>query len=68
VLGLRQIPADAEIANAVLLRKPSGYYLHVTCYLPKDSRTSPNPIDKDIGIDFGVQLEVDIIQRDEDGL
>jgi len=54
VLGLRQIPADAEIANAVLLRKPSGYYLHVTCYLPKDSRTSPNPIDKDIGIDFGV--------------
>jgi len=49
VLGLHQIPADAEIANAVLLRKPSGYYLHVTCYLPKDSRTSPNPIDKDIG-------------------
>jgi len=26
----------------------------VTCYLPKDSRTSPNPVDKDIGIDFGV--------------
>ena len=54
VLGLHQIPADAEIANAVLLRKPNGYYLHVTCYLPKDSRTSPNPVDKDIGIDFGV--------------
>jgi len=58
VLGLRQIPADAEIANAVLLRKPSGYYLHVTCYLPKDSRTSPNPIDKDIGIDFGVSSKL----------
>jgi putative transposase len=54
VLGLHQIPADAEIANAVLVRKPSGYYLHVTCYLPKDSRTSPNPVGKDIGIDFGV--------------
>ncbi len=54
VLGLHQIPRDAEIANAVLVRKPSGYYLHVTCYLPKDSRTSPNPVGKDIGIDFGV--------------
>ena len=54
VLGLRQIPLDAEIANAVLVRKPSGFYLHVTCYLPKNSRTSFNPAGKDIGIDFGV--------------
>jgi putative transposase len=54
VLGLHQIPADAEIANAVLVRKPSGYYLHVACYLPKDSRTSPSPVDRNIGVDFGV--------------
>lgn len=54
VLGLHQIPENAEIANAVLVRKPSGYYLHVTCYLPKDSYTSPNPVGKEIGIDFGV--------------
>jgi len=62
VLGLRQIPADAEIANAVLLRKPSGYYLHVTCYLPKDSRTSRIRSIKTSDRLWG-QLEVDIIQR-----
>ncbi len=54
ILGLHQIPSEAEIANAVLVRKPSGYYLHVTCCLPKDSHTSLNPVSKDIGIDFGV--------------
>jgi putative transposase len=57
-LGLHQIPADAEIANAVLVRKPCGYYLHVTCYLPKDSQASPNPVGKAIGIDFGVSSKL----------
>jgi len=42
VLGLHQIPRGVEIAGAVLVRKPSGYYLHVTCYLPKGD--SPKPI------------------------
>jgi len=58
VLGLHQIPAEAEIANAVLVRKSSGYYLHVTCYLPKDSHTSLNSVGKDIGIDFGVSSKL----------
>ncbi|HBT39779.1 MAG TPA: transposase, partial [Pseudothermotoga sp.] len=48
-----QIPDNAEIANAVLVSKPSGYYLHVTCYLPKDS-LQKEPIGEAIGIDFGV--------------
>jgi len=52
VLGLRQIPADVEIANAVLVRKPCGYYLHVTCYLLKDGHAYL--VGKDIGVDFGV--------------
>lgn len=30
VLGLHQIPCDAEIASTLLIRKPSGCYLHVT--------------------------------------
>ncbi|RTI13562.1 hypothetical protein, partial [Thermus scotoductus] len=42
VLGLHQIPRGVEIAGAVLVRKPSGYYLHVTCYLAKGD--SPKPI------------------------
>lgn len=36
VLGGHQIPKDAEIANAYLVRKPSGIYLHVVCYVAKD--------------------------------
>jgi len=58
VLGLHQIPADAEIANAVLVRKPSGYYLHVTCYLSKDSCAPPPKIDKEVGIDFGISSKL----------
>lgn len=58
VLGLHQIPADAEIANTGLVRKPSGYYLHVTCYLPKDSCAPPSKIEKDVGIDFGISSKL----------
>ncbi|MCD6546191.1 MAG: transposase, partial [Thermotogae bacterium] len=36
VLGGHQIPKDAEIANAYLVRKPSGICLHVVCYVAKD--------------------------------
>jgi len=57
VLGLCQIPPEAEIANAVLVRKPSGYYLHVTCYLPRE-HFSREPVGKSIGIDFGVDSKL----------
>ena len=58
VLGLHQIPEDAEIANAVLVRRPSGYYLHVTCYRSKERCASPEPIGGAIGIDFGVSSKL----------
>jgi putative transposase len=53
ILGLHQIPSGAEIANAVLVRKPSGYYLHVTCYLPGE-HFRREPVAEAVGIDFGV--------------
>jgi len=53
VLGLHQIPEDAEIANAILVRKPSGYYLHVTCYLSRE-HFKREFIGEAVGIDFGV--------------
>ncbi len=53
VLGLHQIPPGAEVASAVLVRKPSGYYLHVTCYLPKE-HFCREPVAGAVGIDFGV--------------
>jgi putative transposase len=57
VLGFHQIPHNAEIANAVLVRKPSGYYLHVTCYIPKEQGFS-EPIGEVIAIDFGVHSKL----------
>jgi putative transposase len=57
VLGLRQIPPQAEIASAVLVRKPSGYYLHVTCYVPKES-FSRQIIGEAVAVDFGVHAKL----------
>lgn len=57
---LRKLPADAEIANAVLISKPSGYYLNVTAYIPLVREDSPESIeqalaDMDVtGLDAGV--------------
>jgi putative transposase len=57
ILGLHQIPENAEIANAVLVRKPSGYYLHVTCYLSKE-HFKREPIGEAVGIDFGIDTKI----------
>ena len=51
VRGLEQIPEDAEIANAKFIRKASGLYFHITCYVPKEEKYIPN---RSIGIDFGI--------------
>lgn len=52
VLGLDQIPEQAELANANLVRKPSGYYLKVTCFVPKEQKLESG---KSIGLDFGIK-------------
>jgi len=57
ILGLHQIPENAEIANGVLVRKPSGYYLHITCYLPKE-HFKRKPIREAVGIDFGIDTKI----------
>ena len=53
VRGLQQIPQDAEIATAILNRKPDGYYVHLTVFIPitvdTDWETAP-----DVGIDLGI--------------
>lgn len=55
ILGLRQIPEDCEIASAVLLRKPKGFYLHVTTYQDK---AKVSDINKPVSIDFGIENKV----------
>jgi len=52
IKGLKQIPKEAEFANANLIRKPSGYYLKVTCFLLKENKEISKEI---IGIDFGIK-------------
>jgi len=52
VRGLKQISAEAEICNAKMVRKASGLYFFVTCYIPK---TEPVITGKKVGIDFGIQ-------------
>jgi len=53
VLGLHQIPQDCEIANAQLIKKPSGYYVYLTCYVKKE-HFERDKVGTAIGIDFGV--------------
>ena len=50
--GLKQIPINSEFANAKLIRKPSGYYVQVTCYIPR-KEIKKNGLG--IGFDFGIK-------------
>ena len=53
--GLEQFAdnPNAEIANAKLLKKPDGYYIHWTVYIFKDKLPVIQRKDEVIGIDFG---------------
>lgn len=62
VKGLRQIPDDAEICNAELIRKASGYYIHVVTYVPKEIKQTTG---KQIGLDFGIKSNITLWQRCE---
>lgn len=52
VRGLKQIPDDAEFANATLVRKASGLYFYITCYIPVTASVKTG---KSAGIDFGIE-------------
>ncbi len=61
VLGLHQIPKNAELAEAQLIKKPSGYYLHIVCYLLKEEvlkEIGERQLKEPIGIDLGVKHQL----------
>jgi len=61
VLGLHQLPKESEIANGLLVKKPSGYYLYVVCYLPKEkvlSEIKEKQLKEPIGIDLGIKHQL----------
>ena len=51
VHGLGQIPENADIANARLVRKPSGLYFHITTYSEEEER---KPTSNTGACDFGI--------------
>lgn len=51
VKGLKQIPKDAEITNAKLVRRVNGLYLYITCFVKKEEKAQTN---RKVGIDFGI--------------
>ena len=58
VFGMEQIPAGAECANAKLVKKPSGIYLMLTCYIQRHEGTAETEKKPDIGLDFGIKTTV----------
>jgi len=55
VVGLEQMPAEAEIACATLVRKVNDFYFKITTYTAKQEKVVPNA---SIGIDFGCQTQM----------
>ena len=58
VFGMEQIPGDAEYANAKLMKRPSGIYLKLTCYIPKHEEDVKPENKADIGLDFGIKTTI----------
>ena len=58
VFGMDQIPSDAEFANAKLVKRPSGIYLMLTCYIPESKGKSESEDKPSIGLDFGIKTTI----------
>jgi len=52
VRGLSQIPVNADIANARIVRKPSGLYFHITTYSEIETREETGNVG---ALDFGIK-------------
>ena len=55
VNGLKQIPKDAEFANATLIKRNNNFYLMVTVFVPKKVRVFEK---KSVGLDFGIESTI----------
>lgn len=55
IRGFHQIPDNAEIAKAELVKRCSDYYVKITCFMPKQLRVKTG---KTIGLDFGIRDNV----------
>ena len=58
VFGMNQIPDNVEFANAKLLKRPSGIYLMLTCYVPKGGDNAIQEHKPPVGLDFGIKTTI----------
>lgn len=59
VHGLNQIKPNWEFANAKLVKKPSGYYILLTCYENLTlNNVNTNSNKTDCGLDFGIKTNI----------
>jgi len=58
VRGLDQISKDYEIANGKLIKKPSGYYIHLTCYASVRPPVLIKKKNDSIGLDYGIKTTI----------
>ena len=68
VFGMEQIPKEAEFANAKLIKRPSGIYLMLTCYVPKQWRNATSGNKPDIGLDFGIKTTITTSEGERFGI
>jgi putative transposase len=63
VNGLKQIPHNAELTTANLVRVGDDYYIRLTCFLPlEEKQVKP---DAAIGIDFGCSTQLTLSTGDK---
>ena len=55
VNGLDQIPDNAEIANAQLINRHNDYYIHITTFIPYETKKLNG---MHIGMDLGIKTQV----------
>lgn len=55
VRGLNQIEPEFEVTNAVLIKKPSGFYIKVTTFQELKEKTRTGNM---IGLDFGIKTGI----------
>ena len=74
--GMDRIPEAAEFANAKLVKRPSGIYLMLTCYVQKHEGTAETEKKPGLGLDFGIKTtittsegeKIDITVREQERL
>jgi transposase len=55
VIGLKQIPEGADIANGTLIHRNGNYYVSITTYQEKVKQV---PANISVGIDFGLSNQL----------